>query len=100
MRITPEEIMEFLNDVESGKITLQTNQDPISEWCGDVRYQASNGWEITVYNDCCEWDYIDNIETDDGRKLDMNDVWEEEDYQCVVEYDPADEVAERCYKFK
>ncbi len=37
---------------------------------GNVRYIASNGWRIVVYNDADEWDYIDSIVTSDGRIFD------------------------------
>ena len=31
-------------------------------------FTDSEGWKVTIFYDCGEWDYIDNVESPDGRK--------------------------------
>lgn len=52
MAISEIEIMTVLHAIESGTITLTPEIDPQMVWAGDVTYCASNGWKITVFNDC------------------------------------------------
>lgn len=39
-------------------------------FCGDVTYRTPDGWQIIVFNDCDEFDYIDHVIAPDGRQLD------------------------------
>ena len=35
-------------------------------WCGVVTFELPSGWRIDVFNDCCSWDYIEEITTPQG----------------------------------
>jgi hypothetical protein len=72
--ISEAELMQFLRDVEDGSVTLQPNQDPQDVYAGNVSYTASNGWGITVFNDCNEWDYVDRVQTPEGLILDFDAI--------------------------
>jgi hypothetical protein len=65
----PVEVSQFLKAVEDGSVSLTSEQEPRTFMPGNVRYIASNGWRIVVYNDANEWDYIDSIVTSDGRMI-------------------------------
>jgi len=67
-------IMEVLKDVNKREISI-LEMKPMSwheTFAGDVSYHLSNGWIITVFNDCGDWDYIDNIQTCDGLKFEWS----------------------------
>ena len=57
-RLTETEILEFLTAVAAGEITLDSGGIVPQHVNGDVRYTASNGWMLTVFNDCGTWDYL------------------------------------------
>lgn len=87
--------MDFLLDIEAGRVKLTTETQPEDVYAGVVEYKASNGWKIFIFNDCDEWDYVDEV-CGDGE------VWEfpaEGDLDAVAEYQPSAEVASRCYGF-
>lgn len=44
-------------------------------WCGDVVMPARDGWQVCVFYDCGELDYIDHFITPEGVKL---EVWPRE----------------------
>lgn len=71
--IKEQELLRFLLLVQTGEIALEPETDPIP-YAGDVKYKASNGWTIVVFNDCGDWDYIDLVETDDGRRTCFEDI--------------------------
>ena len=66
------EAMAFLAAIEARDITLTTDE---VMYAGDVTYQASNGWTLVVFNDCASFDYVDRIDTNDGRSL---DTWDDD----------------------
>lgn len=72
--ISESEVLDFLQAIEQGSITLTPQEDPQEVYAGDVTYSASNGWEITVFNDCNEWDYIDSIRASDGRTIGFTEL--------------------------
>ena len=69
--MTPTEEQEILKVLNSVGVTLtakpQHGESFSDFYCGNYTWRLSNGWRVTVFNDCDEWDYIDNIETSDGR---------------------------------
>ena len=88
------EILQFLKAIEEGVVCLRPEWEPQDVYSGNVPYAASNGWRIVVYNDANEWDYIDRVETADGR------IWEYPDLlppAAVGQYQPDDEIAWRRY---
>jgi hypothetical protein len=88
MTLSEAEVWTFLRAIERGDITLSSEEEPQLIYAGNVRYAASNGWIITVFNDCNEWDYVDTIETTDGRTLDFDDM-----PQALRNYCPSEDVA-------
>jgi hypothetical protein len=65
-KIPDKEIWAFLHAIDREEITLVSDGDP--PHAGDFEYLASNGWRIVVFFDCPEFDYIDSIVADDGRR--------------------------------
>jgi hypothetical protein len=94
MTISESELLAFLRDIEEGRITLTTWKDPRDEW-GDTEYSASNGWTITVFNDCGEWDYIDSVKTNDGRSIYFDDL---SALTSIRNYYPLGDTAWTCYR--
>lgn len=72
-------------------MTLEPTQNPLLIHIGDISYKASNNWSITVFNDADEWDYIDNIVTGNGHRIDFDEI--EKLYPNVAEYKPTKDVA-------
>jgi hypothetical protein len=70
--ISEDEVLQFLGQVEAGAVRLTPEDEPQAVYAGKVRYVASNGWSLVVFNDANEWDYTDSVETVDGRKLDFD----------------------------
>lgn len=95
MTIPEAEILTVLHAIESGTITLTPEMDPQMVCAGDVTYYASNGWKLTVFNDCGEWDYLDSVETSDGRQMAFDDL---ETLASIRNYHPSDEVAWTRYR--
>jgi hypothetical protein len=88
--VSETEVMEVLRAIERGSVLLRPKRDPQDIYAGDVLYTASNGWRITIFNDANEWDYIDHIETSDGRTLDFDAI---DQMPRVREYEPSEDVA-------
>lgn len=89
--ITEEELLEFLKAIEEGTIALQPESIPQDIYAGNVSYRASNGWQITIFNDCNDWDYVDHVIAPDGRSLRFDDI---DNFMSIArEYTPDDEVA-------
>jgi len=90
--ITEEELLEFLRAIEEGTIALQPEECiPQDIYAGNVPYVASNGWRITIFNDCNEWDYVEHVITPDGRSLSFDEI---DDLMPVArDYTPDVEVA-------
>jgi hypothetical protein len=82
--ITEKELLQFLQEVEEGTISLHPESDPQDIYAGNVTYTASNGWRITIFNDCNEWDYVDKAITADGRSVDFDSI--ENDMPIAREY--------------
>ena len=92
--LTEEEALAFLRAVEAGGITLESVHDPQEIYASNVQYTASNGWGITIFNDCNVWDYIERIEAEDGRILEACEI---EAMPAVAGYAPGAEAAWECY---
>jgi hypothetical protein len=79
-KLTWEQARAFLQSIKDGVITLEVvGPTPQQLYCGHVRYLASNGWQIEVFNDCGEYDYIQDISNVEGLWIDYKELyWEEE----------------------
>lgn len=53
----------FLRGIDNGEhVAARGNQHTFDEnWSADVDWRFEGGWELVVFNDCGEWDYVDRI---------------------------------------
>jgi len=93
--LSEQEIWQFLRGIEEGTITLVPQAEPQAVYAGNVVYRASNGWEIWVFNDCNEWDYIEAIDTADGRSIGFDGL---DALSSLMDYQPSEEVAWSRYR--
>lgn len=73
-RVTAEGVAELLKFMAFAPHQIQ--RDTETEWgnyCGDCKYHF-NGWEITVFNDCDSFDYVDKVTGPNGETGDF-DYW-------------------------
>lgn len=87
----------LLKDIEEGRLSIAWLNKDNTEFCGDARYIVSNGYIITVFIDCGDFDYIDKIEDENG-----NVIWEfnlgyELGEGKIENYHPSDEVEKNIY---
>lgn len=68
-------VLEVLEKIHDGALTVSTDEVMGDIFFGDVIYEISNGWKITVFVDGDEFDYIDNVVTEDGTVFDFDEIW-------------------------
>lgn len=89
-----EEALAFLWSIDRGEVTLRPVGETWDEvFAGNVEFEASNGWLLTVFNDCDSWDYIDEIRSNDGRSL----KYEEMVGTDVDRWHPSEEAARQIF---
>lgn len=88
--VSEAELMAFLVAVERGEVLLRPEREPQYVYAGNVHYAASNGWHIIIFNDANEWDYIDFVQTADGRIAEFEEI---DEMPQVSRHAPTDEVA-------
>ncbi len=94
--VTETEILAFLKAIEEGLVSLTPAWEPQDIYAGNVDYTASNGWIVTIFNDCNEWDYIERLRTADGRECCYDQI---ADYMPAVDaYEVSDEVSWSRYR--
>ena len=93
--LSEQEIWHFLHSIETGTVTLVPQAEPQAVYAGNVVYRASNGWGIWVFNDCNKWDYLEAIDTADGRSIDFAGL---DALPSLVDYRPSEEVAWSRYR--
>lgn len=93
--IEEREVLQFLSEIEEGKIILTPTVEPQDVYAGNVEYLASNGWKIIVFNDCNQWDYIESIEISAERIVDFSDL---EKMPGIQKYRPSKEISWSRYK--
>mgnify|MGYP003395020210 CR=1 FL=1 len=94
-----------LKALEEGRITAKAQVKPQDVFAGDVVYDLSNGWKMTVFNDCGDWDYVDSFELPNGEHLTYEEMTtcdeSDEDkgplYPDLVRHTPTEEVQKRVY---
>lgn len=67
--------MGFMLSIERGEVSLKAKEPWSEVYAGNVEYEASNGWKLAIFNDCDEWDYIDQITTADGRQINYDEIY-------------------------
>jgi hypothetical protein len=82
-----DECRALLRDISSGAVTLTLDR-PVG-YSGVEFYTAPNGWRIGVFNDCGEWDYIDFVETQDGRFIDFDQMYDHA--RDLADYVPSEQ---------
>ena len=93
--LSEQDIWQFLRGIEAGAITLVPQTEPQAVYAGNVVYRASNGWDIWVFNACNAWDYIEAIDTADGRSIGFNGL---DALPSLADYRPSEEVAWSRYR--
>lgn len=93
-QISEQDLLVFLDRIEQGDICLTPKQQPQDIYAGNVDYAADNGWEIRIFNDANEWDYIDGVMAPDGRTIGFDQI---EQMPAANAYDPSDEIAWKRY---
>jgi len=74
-------LLNVLTSLHTGNLTAAMSvesQSDVDDWgafCGDLTYALSNGWTITIFDDCNSFDYIDNVVTAQGQIFDFDDLW-------------------------
>lgn len=68
------ELMCILKTVADGTVKPVPMSETWNEcYAGDCMFQVGN-WQITIFIDVFDWDYIDNVVTPDGRKYDYDSL--------------------------
>jgi hypothetical protein len=88
--IPESDILALLSAIEDGSVKLTPVGEPQLIYSGVVEYSASNGWRLAVFNDANEWDYLEWIESDDGRRVAFDQIEQCSDLRL---YRPAPAVA-------
>jgi len=94
-KLKEQDILEFLSNIQEGKIKISAIIDPKKVYSGDVVYIASNGWEITIFNDANTWDYIDNIKINNDLRVNFEEL---DNMILLRNYVPPIEVVNEIYK--
>jgi len=84
------EVMGYLLQIERGLVVLTPKEEPQEFYSGRLEYSGSDGSTFFLWNDCNEWDYIEELRLPDGRSLDFDELQE---LPRVRAYSPDDEVA-------
>lgn len=87
MTIPDAEVLAVLEAIDRGDMTVAVLDDWDDVFAGEVRFAASNGWVLWVFNDCDSWDYLDRAESPDGRVWDYPD--EDNDPRSYTITNPA-----------
>lgn len=94
--VSEAEVLIFLRLIESGEVTVTPLHEPQDVYAANVDYTASNGWTLTIFNDCNEWDYIDHLRTADGRECDFEEIFAH--MRAADAYRPSEDVAWKRYR--
>lgn len=95
MNIGESEILKVLLDIETGQLGLEPVDTQFETYSGNVVYDITNGWQITIFKDANNWDYIDNIKTRDGENIDFDKL---DCLQSIKNYYPTKEACLKIYK--
>jgi hypothetical protein len=82
------ELLAFYDAIVARTVELVADEDPQRVYAGNVVYRGSNGWVLTIFNDCNEYDYVDEVLTPDGRTIDYDEL-----ELTAVDWSPDDATA-------
>jgi len=97
-KLPADRVLAVLDLIERGQIRVKPLRCPQKIYAGNVVYDASNGWRLTVFNDCNAWDYLDSVVLPDGTEVDFwkhgSDTGDWNDgYEVVRTYEPTEQSA-------
>ena len=93
-RIPTREVENFLRDIERGAIALRKLNPGSSVY---VHYEASNGWELVIFNDAGCFDWVAHVESPDGRSADSEQLYGQKER---LSYEPSYEAQGEIYGIK
>jgi hypothetical protein len=74
--VTGPEVAELLRKVMRREVKIVAVDRSWKEvYAGEVRFRAG-GYEIVIFNDCNELDYVDSVNAPDGRVGNFDDWWD------------------------
>ncbi len=91
---TEDELLSLMGQIERGEVTLEPLQHPQQVYAGPVRYRASNGMLLTLFNFANAWDYLELVEAPDGRRVTRREM---EQMPRMKVYEPPPKVAWKRY---
>lgn len=71
------DVQAFLDNIACGDVALSATGGRSSWYDGIMVYDADNGWQIAIFWDASDWDYVEWVKTDDGRVLLWGDMSDE-----------------------
>jgi hypothetical protein len=71
--ITDAELLRLWGRIETGEVRLLANVEPQAA-AGNVHYRLGDGWEVVIFLDAWDFDYIDCVVAPDGRERDFNEI--------------------------
>lgn len=83
--LSAEQCLEVLKSIDLGIRTVVPHACPHVVYAGNIEYVTDDGWKITVFNDCNEWDYVDSVQSPLG-----------DTFECFPDDPNETEVEERC----
>jgi hypothetical protein len=74
--IEDEDLHGLLLAIERGEVGLRQAPaaDEFGRFTGDTEYETSNGWRLTVFIDCGEWDYLNSVTSPHGARADVDAI--------------------------
>lgn len=71
-------VIQLLADIASGTLTLAVapgTQSWHDVFAGNVLFDVSNGARLCIFNDCDEFDYVDQVTLPDGQTFGYHDLY-------------------------
>ena len=70
--IAEDEVLEVIRRIEHGEVSVLVDHEWEVAW-GPRAFTTSDGWRFVVFNDGGQWDYIEQVDSPDGRCLEPDD---------------------------
>lgn len=86
-------LAQLLHQIADGTLTVRVvGQSWHQTFAGDVVFAVSDGSNLTIFNDCDAFDYVDTVMFTDGQRGDFDD-WPDGELDRLL----SDDVQERLY---